>query len=158
MRNHEHESQLANDPDLEQWLAIRKEAALGIEPGTAKVDWHWGYVLDPYGVLKLPPEAQCIGRLYFARSPDTDVWVSFYDLPSDVAKALHTKLDAGGFALDAAAADRPPGARRSVELAPPFCLAPTILHGVLRGAAWRHAGRRDVRARDRASAPMPASH
>jgi hypothetical protein len=43
---------------------------------TAEVDWRYAQVLDPYGVdPDLPEECQCIGRAYFARSPETEVSV-----------------------------------------------------------------------------------
>jgi hypothetical protein len=32
-----------------------------------------------------------IGRVYFARSPDSDIWVCFYDLPDATRKALREK-------------------------------------------------------------------
>jgi hypothetical protein len=77
---------------LEQWLAIRKEAGLKIDPETAEVYWEWGQILDPYGVPDLSEEEQQIGRLYFARSPGSDIWVSFYDLPDDVREAFWQKV------------------------------------------------------------------
>ena len=40
-----------------------------------------------------PFEEDNIGRLYFAKSPDSDIWVSFYDLPSEVCKALWDRID-----------------------------------------------------------------
>jgi hypothetical protein len=74
---------------VEQWLAIRKEAALQIDPETAEVYWDYAQVLDPYGVEPdLPEEYSCIGRAYFARSPGSDVWVCFYDLPEATREAL----------------------------------------------------------------------
>lgn len=80
------------DIAVEQWLAIRKEAGLQIDPETAEVDWWYVQILDPYGVdPDLPEEAQCVGRGYFARSPGSDVWVSFYDLPNKTEKALWKK-------------------------------------------------------------------
>ena len=78
----------------EEWLAIRKEAGLRIDPATAKVTWWWAQVMDPYGVLPHCPEADCVGRLYFARSPESDVWVSFHDLPKATVDALRKKADA----------------------------------------------------------------
>jgi hypothetical protein len=53
----------------EEWLAIRKEAGLRIDPATAHVTWWCARVMDPCGVLPHCPEADCIGRQYFARSP-----------------------------------------------------------------------------------------
>jgi hypothetical protein len=73
----------------EQWLAIRKEAALKIDPRTAEVFWRYAETLDPYGVdPDLPKEYRQVGREYFARSPDSDVWVWFGDLPKKVRDAL----------------------------------------------------------------------
>jgi hypothetical protein len=79
---------------VEEWLAIRKEAGLKIDPETAEVWWNWGQIMDPYGIHpNLPHELDQIGRLYFARSPGSDICVSFYDLPDDVCEALWKKLE-----------------------------------------------------------------
>jgi len=75
--------------DLEKWLAIRREAALHIDPETAEVDWNYAQTLDPYGDdPELPEEYQQVGREYFARSPGSDVWVWFGDLPEATRDAL----------------------------------------------------------------------
>ena len=77
---------------VEQWLAIRKKEALKIDPETAEVDWLYEYTMDPYGVdPDLPEELRQVGREYFARSPDSDVWVSFQDLPDATVEALWAK-------------------------------------------------------------------
>jgi hypothetical protein len=47
--------------------------------------------LDLYGVLdewELPEEFDSLGRGHFARSPGSDVWVHFSDLPDGVEKQL----------------------------------------------------------------------
>ena len=80
--------------DVDEWLAIRKEAGLKIDPMTAEVIWKYTLVLEPYGVLELPEEAQCIGRSYFARAPGSDIWVSFDDLPEQVRTELERLYDA----------------------------------------------------------------
>jgi hypothetical protein len=74
---------------VEQWLAIRKEAGLKIDPETAEVDWRYARTFNPYG-LSLPdlPEEYNIGREYFARSPGSDIWVNFDDLPKATRDAL----------------------------------------------------------------------
>jgi hypothetical protein len=73
-------------------LATRKEAGLKIDPETAEVDWHYALTLDPYGIgLDLPEELQQVGREYFARSPGSDIWVRFGDLPDSTRKALWRK-------------------------------------------------------------------
>ena len=75
----------------EQWLAIRKESGLKIDPETAEVDWGYGQTLDPYSVLdewELPEEFHQVGREYFARSAQSDIWVHFSDLPDTVREEL----------------------------------------------------------------------
>ena len=81
---------MIDDMTVEQWLAIRKEAARQIDPETAEVMWHYVRIGDPYGLYPLPEDYN-IGRGYFARSPGSDVWVSFYDLPKATAEALWAK-------------------------------------------------------------------
>jgi hypothetical protein len=74
------------------WLAIRKEAALRIDPETAEVEWTYAQTLDPYGVDPgLPEELQQVGREYFARFRGSDVWVWFGDLPEKIRDALWEK-------------------------------------------------------------------
>jgi len=77
-----------------EWLAVRKEQALKIDPETAEVFWNHGQVLDPYGLYHLTDEEECIGRNYFARSPGSDVWVSFHDLPKAVCDRLRARIEA----------------------------------------------------------------
>jgi hypothetical protein len=79
---------------VQEWLAIRKEAGLKIDPETAKVFWEWGLVLDPYGVLEIEEDGRCIGRSYFARAPESDIWVSFHDVPTEIVTRLWKKVDA----------------------------------------------------------------
>jgi hypothetical protein len=80
---------------IEQWLSFFEEAGRHIDPQTAEVYFHWGYICDPYGLgFDIPEEAQCVGRLYFARAPGSDVWVSFYDLPDAIRDALWEKIGA----------------------------------------------------------------
>jgi hypothetical protein len=81
----------------EQWLAVRKEEGLRIDPEHAQVFWEHGQVLDPYGLYDLTDEELCIGRNYFARSPGSNVWVSFDDLPDAVCDRLRTRMKAGDF-------------------------------------------------------------
>jgi hypothetical protein len=77
---------------LEQERRIRKEAGLQIDPETAEVMWQYIQMMDPYGVNPdLPEECQQIGRGYFARSPGSDVWVCFRDLPDATRNASWEK-------------------------------------------------------------------
>jgi hypothetical protein len=75
--------------EIENWLAIRKEAGRHIDPETAEVEWIYALTLDPYGIYpELPEEYRQVGREYFARSPGSDVWVQFGDLPEATRAAL----------------------------------------------------------------------
>jgi hypothetical protein len=81
-----------NPLTTEEWSAIRKEAALQIDPETAEVDWCYAQTLDPYGVIPdLPEECWQVGREYFARAPGSDIWVWFGDLPTATESALWKK-------------------------------------------------------------------
>ena len=73
---------------LEQWLQIRKEEGLRIDPDSAEVTCSYAPVLDSYGVAQLIREEECVGRVYFARSPGSDIWVCFYDLPDGTREKL----------------------------------------------------------------------
>ena len=80
---------MALTEETEQWLAIRKEAGLRIDPDTAEVEWDYAQTLDPYGVHpNLPEECRQVGRAYFARSPECDTWVWFGDLPGETRRRL----------------------------------------------------------------------
>jgi hypothetical protein len=78
---------------VEEWLTVRKEAGLQIDPETAEVMWTYANILDPYGVYPDDSE-ECIGRAYFARPSGIDVWVEFGDLPDATRNALWEKLEA----------------------------------------------------------------
>ena len=83
---------MMTDYERKVWLASRKEAGFKIDPETAEVDWEYAQVLDPYGVYpELPEESQQVGRAYFARSPGSDVWVWFGDLPDATRSAVWEK-------------------------------------------------------------------
>jgi hypothetical protein len=77
----EREFTITGEMPVEEWLAIRKKAALEIDPDTADAMWQFAQVLDPYGVENLSKESYCVGRVYFARAPKSDIWVWFGDLP-----------------------------------------------------------------------------
>jgi hypothetical protein len=72
--------------------ALRKAVGLHIDPETAEVDWVYAQTIDPYGDdPNLPEEYQQVGREYFARSPGSDVWIDFGDLPEATRDALWKK-------------------------------------------------------------------
>jgi hypothetical protein len=41
----------------------------------------------------LPDEIDCIGRVYFARRPGSDIWVEFQDIPDKTCDALHERIE-----------------------------------------------------------------
>ena len=65
---------------MEYLDALRKAVGLQIDPETAEVEWT--YAQEEY---------QQVGREYFARSPGSDVWVWFGDLPEATQTALWEK-------------------------------------------------------------------
>jgi hypothetical protein len=85
-------------PENKDWLARRKEIGRQINPETAAVTWQFEPVLDPYGICKdLPDQLQLAGREYFARSLDSEDWVSFDDLPKSSRDRLWRKIRSGHF-------------------------------------------------------------
>src|SRR6516225_7652390 len=86
------EGKTVNEMTIEQWLAIRREAALQIDPETAEVMCTHPNIADPYDIYPDCPDV-CIGRVYFARSSGSDVWVCFADLPEATVKALREKQE-----------------------------------------------------------------
>jgi len=78
---------------VEQWLQIRKDAGLELDPETAEVTWSYAQTLDPHGVSPdVPEDLHQVGREYFARSPGSDIWVSFGDLPHETEDTLCESL------------------------------------------------------------------
>ena len=83
---------------VEQWLQVRKEAGLKIDPATVEVDYEMGCPADPYCIRdreELHPEQRQTGRVYFARSPGSDIWVHFGDLPDATRNAVWERIKAG---------------------------------------------------------------
>jgi len=84
--------------EVKRFLAERKEAGARLDPATAEVEWRYALTLDPYDICPdLPEECRQVGREYFARSPGSDVWVSFRDLPEETAKVLRLRMRAREF-------------------------------------------------------------
>ena len=83
--------------EINLWLNERKEAGRRIDPNSADLEFtfNWAQVLDPYGVLDLTSEENCVGRSYFVRSPDSGGWVSFYDLPDKTTDELWRRINTG---------------------------------------------------------------
>lgn len=93
---------------VQQWLEIRKEVGGKINSSTAEVFWTYAQTLDPYGVYPdLPEECWQVGREYFARSPESDIWVWFGDLPGEVREGLQ-QMHGSKLAFPAGLFDVPP--------------------------------------------------
>jgi hypothetical protein len=70
---------------------MRKKVGLAIDPLTAEVSWIYAQTMDPYGINPdLPEECRQVGRQYFARSPESEIWVWFGDLPKETRNKLWT--------------------------------------------------------------------
>jgi len=86
--------------NVDHFLASRAADGLKIEPATSEVDWAWAQVLDPYGIHTLCPEEQCVGRMYYAISPESGMRVWFGDLPAATRKTLWERIKSGGLSFN----------------------------------------------------------
>ncbi|WP_375764549.1 hypothetical protein ACE10X_21300 [Bradyrhizobium sp. Pha-3] len=75
------------------WLASREEAGRMIDVETCKITWWWAKIADPYGTD--PDSDDCIGRVTFVKSAESNGWVSVYDLPEDKVRALYERIERG---------------------------------------------------------------
>jgi hypothetical protein len=77
---------------VKEWSAICKEAGKKIDPETAEVTRFSVHTVDPYGVYPYLYGEYCqIGREFFARAPDSEIWVWFGDLTSETRDKLHKR-------------------------------------------------------------------
>jgi hypothetical protein len=78
-----------NKPGVQEWLAIRKQAGQILDPENAALISWYAQTADPYGLCSdFPQELDCVGREIFARSPESDIWVQFSDLPEATVERL----------------------------------------------------------------------
>jgi hypothetical protein len=85
----------ANENEIKAFLAGRKEAGRRIDLNNVEVTWCYAQTFDPYGREGVPPELDQVGREEFARSPDSDGWVWFGDLPDATREDLWRKMRCG---------------------------------------------------------------
>jgi hypothetical protein len=78
----------------EEFLANRKAAGRMIDVETCDIDEWYVDLADPYGISR-PPAAECIGRVLFVASAESDGWVLLEDLPDDKRRALHARIERG---------------------------------------------------------------
>jgi hypothetical protein len=80
--------------EYDRRMEERRAAGLLIDPSTAELYWSYGETLDPYGDgLDLLPLEQQVGREYFARAPDSDIWVNVRDLPKATRAAIWERFE-----------------------------------------------------------------
>jgi hypothetical protein len=79
--------------EQQEFLSIRREAGLKIDPATAELRCWRVQILDPYGIRDLSPEEECVGPVLFARAPGGDIWVSQHELPSATLDALRIRIE-----------------------------------------------------------------
>jgi hypothetical protein len=82
-----------NGVSVKHFLKSRKEAALKIDPRTARILRTKVYGVDPYGVYSKIPELykDDVYRDYYACAPGSDIWVYSEDLPEETRRALEIK-------------------------------------------------------------------
>jgi hypothetical protein len=81
--------QMTIDPT--EFYAERLEAGKRIDPDKAEIYFTWVRMTDPYGVYP-PFEGDCIGRCWFAYTPEEGS-VSFRDLPPEIRAILEKRID-----------------------------------------------------------------
>jgi hypothetical protein len=73
----------------DEWLALRLAEAKLIDPATAKITIMRVNLVDPYGLGWDPDgEYMQVGKTYFARRPESNIWVWFEDIPNEVCVEL----------------------------------------------------------------------
>jgi hypothetical protein len=86
----ERRKEIMTDDECEEFIKIRKEAGLKIDPETAVVASWAVDVMNPYGIYPTAEEYN-IGRDHFVRAPGSDIWVWFGDLPEGVWEKIWEK-------------------------------------------------------------------
>ncbi len=94
----DHISAQLSQPEAQGWLAIVKEAGQKLDPETAVAARWYVRALDPYGFCADYPDGWNVGeKAWFARSPESDIWVLFGDCPKATCERLCQRMDAGDF-------------------------------------------------------------
>jgi hypothetical protein len=80
--------------EYDRRMEERRAAGLLLDPSTAEIGWNYAQTLDPYSDrLPLLPQEEQVGREYFARAPDSDIWVSVRDLPNATRDAIWKRFE-----------------------------------------------------------------
>jgi len=79
--------------EYDRRMEERRAAGLLIDPSTAEIECGYAETFDPYGDgLPLLPRVEQVGREYFVRAPDSDIWVDVGDLPDATRDAIWKRL------------------------------------------------------------------
>jgi hypothetical protein len=63
-----------SNAEYDRRMDERRAAGLLLDPSTAEIDWNYAQIFDSYGDgLPLLPQAEQVGREYFARAPNSDL-------------------------------------------------------------------------------------
>jgi hypothetical protein len=87
-------------PTFEDEIA---KAARSIDPRTARMEWWYAEVMDPYGLEEVPAEYSCVGRQYFLAEPEANTAVLVRDvrrLHADIPDAEWEELMRAAAARD----------------------------------------------------------
>lgn len=97
------------DQSVAEWLETRRAEGQRIDPATAEVEWWYVQECDPYGVRRLPPEYDSVNREHFARNVDSDIWVSFGDIPGETCELIFQRHHSADVLFDSvrSSIDRP---------------------------------------------------
>ncbi len=75
--------------EIREWLAIRREEALKIDPENVEMCRHYRYNGDPYFVDPNCPEEWCyLDKAYFVSTHGSEMWVWDGDLPEETRKRI----------------------------------------------------------------------
>jgi hypothetical protein len=74
-----------------QRLKMCREAGALIDPETAEIKCEARPFSDPYGIYPDDPKGRHVTLHYFARSPESNIWVAWEDLPREVEYRLWRK-------------------------------------------------------------------
>jgi hypothetical protein len=81
----------AIDTQGDGFLALKRQAALKIDPATAEMIWVYGDPFDPYGIGPEVPDEH-LHELCYVSSPGSKISVWVGDLPNEARQALRLRL------------------------------------------------------------------
>jgi hypothetical protein len=85
------------------WVASRNAAGITIDMQTCDLWWEHAQILDLYGLFRAEgtfTKEHQVGRVFFARSPDSDGPVCEYNLSPAQHEAMHARIERGDSAWD----------------------------------------------------------